>query len=70
MEYEAGIENSDYDEIDDTIINLLWECSVKPLNSDDLLIKFLGECSLKLLIDEDPCRGPAEPRRGRPMPIE
>ena len=42
IEYEAGIENSDYDEIDDMFVKFLGECSVNPLSVDDFLIEFLG----------------------------
>ena len=63
-EYEAGIENGDYDEILDASIEFLGECCLKPLSFDDGFIEFPGECCAKPLADEDPRRGPAVPLRG------
>ena len=63
-EYEAGIENGDYNEIPDAFIEFLGECCLKPLSGDDDLIEFPGECCSKPLADEDPRRGPAGPLRG------
>ena len=44
-EYEAGIEDGDYDEICDASIEFLGECCLKPLSGDDDLIEFPGECN-------------------------
>ena len=63
-EYEAGIEDFDYDEIPDVCIEFLGECCLKPLSGDDVFFEFPGECCLKPLADEDPRGGPAVPLRG------
>ena len=68
-EYEAGIENGNYDEIPDASIEFLGECCLKPLSVDDGPFEFPGECCSKPLADEDPIGGRPCPYGGRSTPI-